>query len=122
MNDAQGQPAEDLFDTYGRVEELEFDDEFAEHMAAASRDYTKHRVSQPEVREVWKGIPAYIENVGEQRSESVIMLGPTRTGRILVVPLQPTRHRGVWRPVTAYEANAHHRKRYREEIAGDDGQ
>ena len=113
------QHAEDLIRAYGRIEELEFDDAFAEHMAAGGRDFAKHRVSEQEVREAWLGDPVYVENVGERRRESIIMLGRTRAGRIIVVPLQPTHRWGAWRPVTAFEANAHHRKRYLEEKSDD---
>ena len=119
MYSGQSQHAEELIGAHGRIEELEFDDAFTEHMAASERDYAKHRVSEQEVREAWLGEPAYVENVGERRQESIIMLGRTRGGRILVVPLQPTHRWGVWRPVTAFEANAHHRKRYLEEISDD---
>lgn len=111
------QCAGDLLGAYGRVEELEFDDEFAEHMASSQRAYAKHRVSEKEVREAWLGNPAYVENVGRRRGESIIMLGRTHSGRIIVVPLQPTHRWGVWRPITAFEANAHHKERYLEEIA-----
>ena len=117
MFSGHSQLAEDLIGAYGRIEELEFDDAFAEHMASSQRVYAKHRVSEQEVREAWLGNPAYVENVGERRRESIIMLGWTQGGRILVVPLQPTHRWGVWRPVTAFEANAHHRKRYLEETA-----
>ena len=119
MFSGKSQHAEGLISTHGRIEELEFDDAFAEHMAANERAYAKHRVSEQEIREAWLGDPAYVENVGERRRESIIMLGRTRGGRILVVPLQPTHRWGVWRPVTAFEANAHHKKRYSEEITDD---
>lgn len=42
------------------------------------------------------------------------MVGPTRAGRFLCVPIEPTGKCGVWRPVTAFTANAHHVKRYEE--------
>ena len=117
MFSGQLQHPEDLIRAFGRIEELEFDDAFTEHMASSERDYAKHRVSEQEIREAWFGNPAYVENVGRRRGESIIMLGRTHSGRILVVPLQPTHRWGVWRPVTAFEANAHHKERYLEEIA-----
>ncbi|MCE2470241.1 MAG: hypothetical protein J4F32_07005 [Dehalococcoidia bacterium] len=98
-----------------RVEELEFDDAFFEHMTAEARRYDKHIVAQREVMEVFRGNPVYTLNSGDNRRAPLIMLGPTRSARMIVVPLEPTHRRGVWRPVTAFEANAHHRGRYQKE-------
>jgi len=109
----RGQSLDGLFEAYGRIAELDFDDAFAEHMAAEQRGYGKHRVSEQEIREVLPGTPGFFENIGERRAP-VVMLGPTRAGRLVVAPLEPTHRAGVWRPVTAFEANAHHRQRYAE--------
>lgn len=65
-----------------------------------------------ELVQVLEGAPQFFENVGSDRAAPVIMVGPTASGRMLVVPIQPTGRRGVWRPVTAFEANAHHKRRY----------
>ena len=113
MTLGRGQSLEELFEAYGRVAELDFDDAFAEHMAEEQRDYGKHRVSGQEIREVLAESPRFFENIGERRAP-IIMLGSTRAGRIVVAPLEPTHRWGVWRPVTAFEANAHHRRRYAE--------
>ena len=103
---------ESPFDTYGRVRELEFDNAFAEHMASDWRAYEKHQVAEWEILEIHAGDPAYFENDGPHRRALAVMVGPTTVGRMLVIPLEPTSRRGVWRPVTAFEANAHHRERY----------
>ena len=113
MTIGRGQSLDELFGAYGRVEELDFDDAFAGHMAEEQRSYEKHRVSEQEIREVLAEVPGFFENIGEQRAP-IIMLGPTRAGRIIVAPLEPTHRWGTWRPVTAFEANAHHRQRYAE--------
>lgn len=113
MPGGQAQSIEYLFDVYGAVEELDFDDTFGAHMASERRRYGKHTVSEREIREVLGGSPRFFENTGRQRAP-LIMLGPTRADRVLAVPLEPTHRWGVWRPVTAFEANTHHRERYRE--------
>ena len=45
-------PFEALFQAYGKVRELEIDEEFAEHMAEVKRQYPKHQISPVEVIEV----------------------------------------------------------------------
>lgn len=99
---------------FGRVEELLIDEEFEAHMAEAERQYEKHNVSAIEVLQVQTRAPEYFDNVGEGRRASIIMLGPTNNDRMLAVPLEPTHDRGVWHPVTAFEANTHDRQRYEE--------
>jgi hypothetical protein len=98
---------------YGAVEELEFTDEFLEHMSERGT-YEKHLVTIGEVLEVHAGVPRYFLNASTGRAP-IVMVGPTHAERMLCVPLEPVANReGVWRPVTAFEANAHHRARYRQ--------
>ena len=104
---------EDLFSEHGTVEELLFDDEFIGHMSDEARQYGKHKVTMREIRQVHSNAPAYFLN-GEGRRAPLIMLGPTDSGRMLVVPLEPTHMHGLWHPVTAFEANRHHVRRYEE--------
>lgn len=100
-----------LFQTQGPVDEIEFDEEFAEHMA--SRRYQKHDVTTSEILEAhWNG-PRYFENAGAGRAP-IILVGRTIDDRYIVVPLEPTGRWGRWRAVTAFEANAHHRTMYEE--------
>lgn len=75
--------------------------------------YAEHRVSVAEILEAFNGNPAYFENGGTRRAP-IIMVSPTLHGRLLCVPLEPTGTDGVWRVVTAFEANASHQQRYRE--------
>jgi hypothetical protein len=73
--------------------------------------YARHQVSMTEILEVHGGDPRYFMNSGTHRAP-IIMVGPTAAGRWLCVPLEPAGQSGVWRPVTAFEANAHHRGKY----------
>ena len=86
---------------------------FLEHMAERAT-YDKHRVSLKEITEVLIGQPEYFLNEVERRAP-LIMVGPTLENRILVVPIEPVGREGVWRVVTAFEANTHHKTRYVEE-------
>ena len=101
----------EVFSRHGEVLALEVDDEFLEHLADRAV-YSKHRVTATEVLEVHAGAPKYFENAGRHRA-AIVMVGPTVAGRFLCVPIEPTGRIGRWRPVTAFEANAHHKERYR---------
>ena len=98
-----------LYEYNGEVEELELTEELLAHIA--SRDYEKHRVSLGEIREVHSGEPKFFPNEASEGAP-IVMVGPTAADRVLTVPLEPTGQRGVWRPRTAFEANAHHIIRY----------
>jgi hypothetical protein len=101
-----------LWEHFGAVEELQIDDEFRSHMRERGV-YREHRVSVAEIFESLEGAPAFFENGGAHRAP-IIMVGPTMHGRLLCVPLEPAGVFGVWRVVTAFEANAGHRQRYQE--------
>ncbi|MCL4545106.1 MAG: BrnT family toxin [Chloroflexi bacterium] len=103
---------EDSCDDREPVVELGFDDRFREHLQDRGR-YEKHRISEREIAEVFENAPQFFINArGEGRRAPLVMVGPTIAGRMLVVPIEPTESWGVWRPVTAFEANRHHRTRY----------
>jgi hypothetical protein len=97
------------------VQELAFDDEFRVHLTERAT-YAKHAVTVAEILQVYEGQPKYFTNASppgsQPRRALVIMIGPTGAGRFLVVPLEPTGRDGVWRPVTAFEANTHHKVSY----------
>ena len=112
--DANQDPFEALFEARGRVRELEIDEEFAEHMAEVKRRYPKHQISPGEVIEIHQNEPEYFDNVGVDRRAPVIMVGSTNSGRLVSVPIEPTNKKGIWHPVTAFESNSHHRRRYLE--------
>lgn len=84
---------------------LYFDDENEAKFAA-------HGVSLDEVHQVYEKWPRYYENRSDRRATHV-MLGPTRAGRLLVVPIEPVGSTGLWRPVTAFEASPGAAARYR---------
>ncbi len=88
------------------VEELRFDDENEAECAA-------HGVSVAEVIQVLIDEPRFYRNAKDKRA-SHLMLGPTFSGRLLLVPIEQVGE-GVWRPVTAYEPSAHQRGRYQQE-------
>lgn len=100
-----------LFDYNGTVDELDFDDELKEHLSERGT-YDKHIVSILELSDVLHNNPRFFLNGGEGRRAPLIMVGYTQAGRWLCVPMEPTTRRGVWHPVTAFEANAHHRAKY----------
>lgn len=107
---------ERLVAEHGRVEELDLDDEFQAHLTERAT-YEKHVVTLAEVLEVHLRQPMYFENHGEGRRAPIIMVGPTDAGRFLCVPLEPTGRKGVWRPVTAFQANTHHRQSYEGDLS-----
>jgi len=94
--------------------ELELDDEFHEHLAVRAI-YAKHDVLMIEVLQIHANLPKYYLNLGTGRRAPLIMVGPTDACRFLCVPIEPTRRHGVWRPITAFEANTHHVERYRKD-------
>ena len=104
----------EIFARCGTIEQLDVDLQFAEHMADRGT-YAKHDVSIGGILEVIDLAPAFFVNSAGRRAP-IIMVGPTQAGRVIVVPVEPTDRWQVWRPVTAYEANAHHIASYNEEI------
>jgi len=105
---------ESLFELHGRVEQLILDDALFDHLLERGF-YDRHAVSFEEILSVHLGAPRYFLNTGEGRSAPLIMVGPTQQGRFLLVPMVPSGQWGTWRPITAFEANTHHRARYKEE-------
>ena len=102
---------DNLLHSNGPVDEIELDAEYIVHQDHRAI-YDKHRVSSMEIVEAHGGSPLYIENEGSQRRAPLLLVGPTENGRMIAVPLEPTGRWGIWRAVTAFEANSHHRERY----------
>jgi len=101
------------FGIHGRVEILRLDEELQDHLSG--RDFfEKHAVRLAEIAEVHAGRPKYFVNEGANRRALLIMVGPTLAGRFLCVPIEPNGPKATWRAVTAFEANAHHRRKYGE--------
>ena len=109
------QALEALYSIHGVVGAIECDAAFAKHMASEERDYEKHAVTPGEIEETLANAPVFYENEGDGKRAPIVMVGPAQSSRMLVAPLEPTGRKGVWRAVTAFEANAHHRRRYEEE-------
>lgn len=74
--------------------------------------FMSHGVSVDEVQQVLDKWPRFYINRLERRATHV-MIGPTRAGRMLVVPIERWDHAGLWRPVTAFEASPGQAARYR---------
>jgi hypothetical protein len=103
---------EAVFVRHGRVEELALDDVLYGHLVERGT-YAKHDVTLAEILQVHQGQPRYFTNAGSDgRRAPVIMVGPTQAGRWLCVPIEPAGGQGVWRAVTGFEANTHHKVKY----------
>ena len=92
------------------VQLLLFDDE-------NEAKFEAHGVTASEVQQVFDKWPRYYRNRPGRRATHV-MVGPTRHGDLLVVPIEPIGtfgdvEDGVWRPVTAFWATPGQAARYR---------
>ena len=87
------------------VAALVFDDE-------NEAKFNRNRVSLTEVQQVFMKWPKYYRNHPGARA-SHVMVGPTRSGRTLVVPIESVGFDDLWRPVTAFEASPGQLSRYR---------
>ncbi len=80
-----------------KVEELDFD---PYNVAEMSR----HGVECEDVIAVLAGRHRFFRN-RRGRAATHLMVGPDASGRMLTVPIAPTRIRGKWRPVTAWPSS-----------------
>lgn len=87
------------------VAALVFDDE-------NEAKFKANKVSVDEVQQVWAKWPRYYVNRPGRRA-SHVMVGPTRHGRNLVVPIERWGSEDVWRPTTAFAASPSQVSRYR---------
>lgn len=73
-----------------------------------------HRITPGEVRQVSEGDRIVVRNPRPRIDGSVLMIGPTRGGRILTVVLNPEPlDEGAWHVRTAWEASTAQATRYR---------
>jgi hypothetical protein len=86
------------------VQELVFD-------AVNETKLAVHGVTVIEVLEILDLEPRFFENRRGRRA-SHVMVGPTVSDRVLVVPIEDW-GRGVWRPTTAFVASRWQVRRYR---------
>jgi hypothetical protein len=108
--------ASKLFRGSGPAEELMLTPELEAHLLERAT-YDKHNVTVLEILEVHELEPKYFINrgpddAGSESKAPLVMVGPTSSGRVLAVPIDPTGEYGIWRPRTAFEANAHHKDKY----------
>jgi hypothetical protein len=73
-----------------------------------------HRVTIIEVLEILDLEPRFFANRRSRRA-SHVMVGPTMSGRILIVSIEDW-GRGVWRPTTGFVASGWQIRRYRSSI------
>lgn len=114
MTSDQENRMSELCRTHGEVDELEIDERFQDHQVEPERDYAKHHVSGTEVLEAHDNGGEFFDNAAPGHVAPLVMVGETNSGRIITVPIVPSGRRGLWRPYSAYEANAHDRRRYEE--------
>jgi hypothetical protein len=89
------------------VQELVFD-------AINEAKFADHRVTIIDVLDVLDLEPRFFVNRRARRA-SHVMVGPTHSGRVPVAPIEEW-GRGIWRPVTAFEANEWQVRRYRSSL------
>ena len=94
----------------GPVEELALDLGLIDHIIERVHD-----VSLTEIREVHQLEHRIFANRPDKRAP-LVMVGPTKDGRILCIPIEPTDVYGVWKVVTAFTANKHDVERYQKEL------
>ncbi len=85
------------------ISRLRWDDWNRAHIA-------RHDVTRDEAEEVCHG--PYID--GEANKGRIILIGPTATGRMLAVILDPEPEPGVYYPVSARPASRKERRQYQE--------
>jgi hypothetical protein len=73
--------------------------------------FASHRVTWAEVQQVLDRAPRFYRNRPDRRA-SIVMIGPTAQGRMLIVPLEELGD-GACYPVTAFEPTPQQAGRYR---------
>lgn len=101
----------DILSAFGPVTDIELDDTLREHLRERGI-YGKHRVSLPEILQVHHSNHKLFVNSSPSGRAPLVMVGVTARGRFLCIPIETTGKWGVWRAVTAFEANTHHIERY----------
>lgn len=86
------------------ISELEFDD-------GNRTEFERHGVTEREIIQVLQG-PFRVFRNRRHRAGGYLMIGPTRGGRLLTVPIAATAVIGRWRPVTAWDSSAGESTRY----------
>lgn len=84
-----------------------FDDENLEKFAS-------HGLTDRQVDQVLDNPFVHYRNRNERRAER-LLLGRDHGGQCIIVPIEPTRILGVWRPVTAWRCSDTYEARLRKE-------
>ena len=84
-----------------------FDDENMEKFAS-------HGLTERQVDQILDGQFVHYRNRRRRRAER-LLIGRDYGGQCIVVPIEPTREQGVWRPVTAWRCSDAHEVRLRKE-------
>ncbi len=87
-----------------RIFDLQIDD-------ANENEAWRHGVTPREMRQVLDGEPQFFPNK-KKHGATHIMIGQTYGGRLLTIPILKTLEDGIWRPATAFEADADERASY----------
>lgn len=73
-----------------------------------------HGVSVREALQVLSGAYRVMRNESEARGGApFVLIGPTKGGRFLTMPIDPSFEETVWRPRTAYDSRPREIARYR---------
>lgn len=67
--------------------------------------FWQHRLTPEDVVEVLL-FPLLVRPNRKERRASHLLIGRTRRGECLAMPIEPTMETGVWRPVTAWRCKA----------------
>jgi len=86
------------------IRELEIDD-------ANEAEFGRHGISVSEMIQLLESEIRVFRNK-KHRAGSLLMIGTTRGGRVLTVPITRTAVAGRWRPITAWDSSAGERTRY----------
>ncbi len=88
------------------VEGFYFDERNAVKLAS-------HDVTVREAYQVLWSKPRAFRN--HSRGAPWIIIGPTASGRMITLPIDPTDEPGIWKPRTAYDSSRKERRRYARE-------
>ena len=90
-----------------RIVDIEWDDEASGHLA-------RHGVTVREVIQVLRN--RHLVRRSRKGASRVTLIGETDGGRVLEIAFDPSTEEGTWRLVTAFDAGAEARARFRQHV------
>ena len=90
-----------------RIVDIEWDDRASEHLA-------RHGVTVREVIQILRN--RHLARRSRQGANRVTLTGETDGGRLLEIAFDPSSEEGTWRLVTAFDAGAEARARFRRHL------